>query len=929
MVSTPKYLKDRAGFANDKRSLKDLARLEDRMSREGTGWIKEFHRIGDDGLWTIYVGSRRLLIRQSPGMIELMGFGEHDDAYMDAERATYGPLPSLPPSDTGPDPAPARSAEVHTPLLANISDDTLGRLGVGPDELQTVRSFRFETDIYTEEPALGVDLVLRLAECLVRPPMQVLADYEARGRDDAAEEVLTEFANDVQLAQDDAQRARSAATALERALAMAHAENNSLRSQAVGSDRLTDLEASATALTKRIPELIQLTSEALARAEAAERRAAAAQAQLVTREPARQMRRTEPTTAPGRSWNGERGSDRWRLSASEMTMSRLTDGATLAEIVGVEAARVLVKAFLSIRPSGGRVWVDDYGHATTQLDGRTVSLGSLSAAATAMSPTDDGTLRFAISRALSSTPHSTAREIAFQLTRDGVKTTRSEVNSIVYRDHATFAKDDSAVPRWRLCLARTSSIEASSQSHKNRWSVQDRDTYAHLVDQAQAAPPVPLRPTHARAAEQPPAPKLDLMVWQREAIAAWYANGCHGIIEAVTGTGKTHVGLEAVAHAAARGERSTVLVPSVDLQDQWTARFATFLPALRLAQLGGRSTGDPDRADVTIAVVNSATKTDLSAIGRSSLIVADEVHRYGAEGFQVALRAGYRRRLGLTATLERSDDAIEAVLNPYFSGTQLVVGFDRAIREEVVAPFRLILAPVTMTEEEREEYDDLSQKISSAIRALRSQGALGSNGGLLQQITRLCGASGQVGRAARTATSAMRGRRRLLAHLTGKLDAVEELAERVAASQGAVLFTQTKEVAEEAAIRLRAWRVAASALHSDMSAAERGEALHGLATGALQALAAPKLLDEGIDLPSVDLGIVMTASRSRRQMVQRLGRVIRRKSDGRPVDFVILFAAGTVEDPSDESVHEGFFNLVGEVATNRLLLEPGWTADQL
>lgn len=642
------------------------------------------------------------------------------------------------------------------------------------------------------------------------------------------------------------------------------------------------------------------------------------------------MNTSSTTLAPGDRWTGERGEDRWRLSRSPQTLTRLTDDTSLAEIVGADAALPVVTAFLAVRPGGGRVWVDDEGHATTQVDGHDIYLGTLTTAATAVHVDDDGTLRSAVLGVLASTPHSTVREIVFQLSRDGRPAGRSEVNQVLYAERTVFGKDDSTVPRWHTTVASDAAAPPppAARAPRSRRDVQDRDTYAHLLEPEATA--VRLSPTVARAAQQAPAHVLDLMTWQHEAAAAWYAHGCHGIIEAVTGTGKTHVGLEAVAHAAARGERSTVLVPSVDLQDQWTARFATFLPDLTVAWLGGRSAGDPGSADVTIAVVNSATKTDLSAVPRMSLVVADEVHRYGAEGFQVALRDGYDRRLGLTATLERTDDAIGAVLHPYFGGTRLVVGFDRAIREKVVAPFRLVMAPVTMNDDEQAEYDDLSQKISTSIRALRSQGALGNGGGgLLLQIGRLCGAPGRVGHAARTATAAMRDRRRMLALLSGKLDAIEELSEVVAASQGAVLFTQSKEVAEEAAIRLREWGVAASALHSGMSAGERGEALRGLTSGTLQALAAPKLLDEGIDLPSVDLGIVMTASRSRRQMVQRLGRVIRRKADGRPVDFLILYAAGTVEDPSDEGVHEGFFDLVGEVATHRLELEPGWSAAQL
>ncbi len=167
-------------------------------------------------------------------------------------------------------------------------------------------------------------------------------------------------------------------------------------------------------------------------------------------------------------------------------------------------------------------------------------------------------------------------------------------------------------------------------------------------------------------------------------------------------------------------------------------------------------------------------------------------------------------------------------------------------------------------------------------------------------------------------------RRLLLAELEGKLDAISRLTAVVDSSQGTVNFTQTKRMAEGAAERLRREHVAAAAMFSGVPDAERQQNLRDLATGTLRALAAPKLLDEGIDVPSVDLGIVLAASRSRRQMVQRLGRVIRRKEDGRAVVFVIVYAPDTVEDP-ESGVHDGFFDLVGSTARATERLPPEWS----
>lgn len=57
-------------------------------------------------------------------------------------------------------------------------------------------------------------------------------------------------------------------------------------------------------------------------------------------------------------------------------------------------------------------------------------------------------------------------------------------------------------------------------------------------------------------------------------------------------------------------------------------------------------------------------------------------------------------------------------------------------------------------------------------------------------------------------------------------------------------------------------------------------------SGALEVIATVRTLDEGVDVPEADLGIVLAASRQKRQMIQRMGRVLRRKADGRHARFV-------------------------------------------
>ena len=72
--------------------------------------------------------------------------------------------------------------------------------------------------------------------------------------------------------------------------------------------------------------------------------------------------------------------------------------------------------------------------------------------------------------------------------------------------------------------------------------------------------------------------------------------------------------------------------------------------------VGGEAYNDSRRAQVTIALVQSASKRDLTAHSGAQLLVADEVHRYGSEAWFAALRIDYELRLGLTGTLERGGD---------------------------------------------------------------------------------------------------------------------------------------------------------------------------------------------------------------------------------------------------------------------------------
>src|SRR5690606_27470116 len=85
---------------------------------------------------------------------------------------------------------------------------------------------------------------------------------------------------------------------------------------------------------------------------------------------------------------------------------------------------------------------------------------------------------------------------------------------------------------------------------------------------------------------EPEEHETPLHAWQSEALEAWAGQGHKGIVEAVTGTGKTLVGIESIRQSVEIGARALVLVPTVELLLQWSDQLATQFPDRRIGQLG-------------------------------------------------------------------------------------------------------------------------------------------------------------------------------------------------------------------------------------------------------------------------------------------------------------------------------------------------------
>lgn len=402
--------------------------------------------------------------------------------------------------------------------------------------------------------------------------------------------------------------------------------------------------------------------------------------------------------------------------------------------------------------------------------------------------------------------------------------------------------------------------------------------------------------------------------WQVEALDAWRRSRRRGIVEAVTGTGKTFVGVAAAGEAVDDLRRVAVLVPTRELQHQWHRRLEQHLPGVRIGLRGDGHEDTLQSHPLVVSIINSARDAALRA-PTDSLVIADECHRYAADTNMTALETAFEHRLGLTATLERPDQ-LEGRLKQYFGSVVFTMGYEQAIADEVTAHFTVGLVGLPMNAGEQREYEAFSRTLSESFTRLVHE--FGFPTQPFHQFMRGVADAAQSDDhpacgPARAFQSAMHRRRQLLAIAPTKVDYVPRLAPAIRGADRTLVFTDSIATSERVCDGLRAVGLRVASLHSGHHHADRAEHLRRFADGYLDVVVAPRVLDEGVDVPEADLAIIVAGSNSRRQMVQRMGRVLRRKADGRLARLGVLYLERTTEDPL-LGAHEVFLGEVLAVA---------------
>ncbi|MFP3217374.1 MAG: DEAD/DEAH box helicase [Acidianus sp.] len=363
---------------------------------------------------------------------------------------------------------------------------------------------------------------------------------------------------------------------------------------------------------------------------------------------------------------------------------------------------------------------------------------------------------------------------------------------------------------------------------------------------------------------------VTLRDYQIEAIQKWKDNNYRGVIALPTGAGKTIIGIKAIEETKV----PTLIVTFTREQMlQWKEtimKFSSIRP-----EVGLYYSNEKEIRQITLSTYQTAFRHVSELSDKFDLLIIDEAHHLPADKFrEVALGILATKRLGLSATPFREDGRHEELFK-LMGGIVYYKPVDELIKKGYLAPYDIVQVKVFLTTEERKKYLTLLNKfrVLSKNKKLKELIVLAKNGD----------------NNAIEALKVYNEIKKVVNFAQNKMLKIEEILNKEKGKK-ILIFTQYVDQAEEIARRFNTLLISGK-----MSKNERKKILDTFKFMKSGILTLTTVGDEGLDIPDASVGIIVTGTSSRRQFIQRLGRILRPVNGKRAILYEII-VAGTQEE---------------------------------
>ena len=366
---------------------------------------------------------------------------------------------------------------------------------------------------------------------------------------------------------------------------------------------------------------------------------------------------------------------------------------------------------------------------------------------------------------------------------------------------------------------------------------------------------------------------MKLREWQAKAFPLWWAKK-RGIVKVVTGGGKTVFAIHCLTKYLEENKDHSIfiVVPSIALLDQWYEGLQKDFNEKNIALNGGGEHLE-HLSRINISTIDSVKNIIEQFNASKTLLIVDECHKIGTEKRGEVLTNNWHATLGLSATPERDyDDNFYIIIRKILGDIIFDYDYIDAREDEVIVNFKLLYAYAAMTLDEEEKYKKFTKSIQ------RRAATIGGNDMNDYPLKML-----------------IFNRARMVKNSKNRIPFGIELLQKHKRDSW-IVFTENKKQAKEFNKIINTKGYKSAIYNTDLDNAEREENLNNFKNGNLNVLVSCTALDEGFDMPEADGAMILSASSSKRQRIQRMGRVLRITANKQNALIVTVYSSKTEFD---------------------------------
>jgi superfamily II DNA or RNA helicase len=281
-------------------------------------------------------------------------------------------------------------------------------------------------------------------------------------------------------------------------------------------------------------------------------------------------------------------------------------------------------------------------------------------------------------------------------------------------------------------------------------------------------------------------------------------------------------------------------------------------------------------APITLTTMSSVDRLNLDVFDS---VVFDEIHNCMTDRLMPIVSRHWKNMLGLSATVVHRDGR-HWELKKAFSYSIYEYDAKHAMDDGIISRLKYVDVAVSFEDmEQRKKYEEAQAKIVAFTHLVNSKKARGED----------------MGEAKALLYKALNDRNTIIYNYEDKLQAVVDIVKENR-DRKILIFNQRNDISEKLYWRMLDIDVRPVVINSSVPKKKQFENMRLFKEGEANVLLASMSLDEGMNIPAIDVGIILSGNATVRQMIQRAGRVLRKAVDKTHATIYQIYLKDSVEE---------------------------------